>query len=172
MIGPGPINKATGTDQLAEILHILSNKDALASKLQKFEKTREEANQAVTRLTKAKDLDAALTDAHAKQESADRALTEAARKASQIINDANETVEQALNKAKDKINTLQSKADALSADIRDKIQELNKLNNEAEETKRNSEHIMSEAKKAKDEAESLKMHYEDQIAKIRAVAGF
>ena len=84
MLNIQPINRPQGLDQTLNVIDIVKNAEVYQKRINELESLREQVNEAIGNLTKAKNLDAALKVAEDKQNEAERILEAAKNRAHEI----------------------------------------------------------------------------------------
>lgn len=154
--------------QLDSILDLVRNEETYTARIKELKESETAANEASKKLTKAKNIDAALTSAQDKEQQAIDKLDTARREAIQIEKEARDKVtvaqiamEELTEQKQEELQQAQDTLDRLKLTTNDLIQWGMK-------ERQSIKDLSEQASKKLDEANFLKAQYEDKLQSLQA----
>jgi chromosome segregation ATPase len=170
MLNPIVVGQVASTE-VRTLLETILSADKALKHLDEIQKAEASMLEERNKLTKAKDLDKAITKTRETQEKLDRALSEALDHAAKVKNEANVEAKRVLSEAQREATALKDEAVSLKMQAEKDWQAIDTLKQEANEAKERMEAERAEVREQKQAVAALQIELSEKIAKLKAITG-
>lgn len=170
MLNPIVVGQVASTE-VRTLLETILNAEKALKHLDEVQKAETAMLEERNKLTKAKDLDKAITKTRETQEKLDRALADALDHAARVKNDANVEAKRLLSEAQREATAIKDEAARLKAQAEQDWQAIDTLKQQASEAKERMEAERDEVRAQQRAVSDLQIELSEKIGKLKAITG-
>lgn len=158
--------KERTTKDLTDLLDIIRNAPLYEKRMNELKEREKTLRVEISRLTKAKDLDKALTSAKSKEQYADTQLVKAEAHLTQVIKEAEDKASEVMKEAESEVTEAKETLKNLNLLINKAKESLEDLDKTIEKGEKDIKARLAAAEKAKKEAQDSKKHFNDKLKEL------